>query len=138
MKLKLLLLAGLGVSIVTYCILAYIYMWPPVVRYYWNNHTPNDDADPCVNNLRQIDAGIDEWAIENKKTNGTPVTFEDIKPYTRLNSKGEIPSCPAGGKYTITVVGQPPTCSLGTNEPTRIRIHYFYWEWSNSYHHRLP
>jgi len=71
-------------------------------------------ANACINNLRQIDAAKNEWALENNKTNGTPVTVADIKPFIKLDASGNLPKCPAGGTYTIGVIGEPPTCSLGT------------------------
>jgi hypothetical protein len=70
--------------------------------------------NPCINNLRQIDAAKNEWALEKGKTNGTVATENDIKPYIKLDSNGNIPRCPSGGKYTIGKVGENPTCSLGT------------------------
>ena len=65
----------------------------------------------CINNLRQIDAAKQQWALENGKANGTAVTEADIKPYLGRGG-GEMPKCPAGGKYTIGKVGEPPTCSI--------------------------
>jgi hypothetical protein len=66
----------------------------------------------CINNLRQIDGAKNEWALENNKTNGTPVTEADIKPYLKLGAGGNFPKCPAGGTYTIGPVGSVPTCSV--------------------------
>ena len=66
----------------------------------------------CINNLRQIDGAKNEWALENNKTNGTPVTEADIKPHLKLSAGGSLPKCPAGGTYTIGKVGEPPTCSI--------------------------
>lgn len=63
----------------------------------------------CINNLRQIDGAKNEWALENGKPKGTPVTAADIAPYIR---GGVLPKCPAGGTYTIGKVGEPPTCSV--------------------------
>jgi hypothetical protein len=71
-------------------------------------------ANACINNLRQIDAAENEWALENNKTNGTPVTEADIKPYIKLDASGNLPKCPAGGTYIIGSVGEFPACSLGT------------------------
>jgi hypothetical protein len=70
----------------------------------------------CINNLRQIDAAINEWALEKGKTNGTVVTENDIKPYLKLGPDGQLPKCPMGGKYIFGKVGNIPqvTCSLGT------------------------
>jgi hypothetical protein len=57
--------------------------------------------------------------VENKKTNGTVVNWNDIKPYIKLNSSGNIPGCPKGGKYTLGKVGDTPqvSCSLSTLTP---------------------
>src|SRR5438874_7553450 len=46
----------------------------------------------CINNLRQIDDAIQEWALDLKKAPGAPVTFTDISVYLK-NSV----ICPAGG-----------------------------------------
>ena len=71
----------------------------------------------CINNLRQIDGAINEWALEQGRTNGTIVTEDDIKPYIKLDALGNIPKCPDGGIYTYGEVGAKyqVTCSLSTN-----------------------
>lgn len=73
-----------------------------------------DHQPACINNLRQLDGAKQQWALENGKTNGTIVTENDIKPYIKLDAKGNLPKCPGGGIYTIGKVGEPVTCSLGT------------------------
>jgi hypothetical protein len=73
-------------------------------------------AYSCVNNLRQIDAAKQQWALENGKTNGDIIVTEnDIRPYLGRGSEGNIPQCPSGGKYTIGKLKEVPTCSLGSN-----------------------
>ncbi len=64
----------------------------------------------CINNLRQIDGAIQQWAMEMKKDAGAQVTFPDISGYLK-NSV----ICPAGGttfadSYTITDVSTKPVC----------------------------
>jgi competence protein ComGC len=71
-------------------------------------------ANGCINNLRQIDAAKNEWALENGKTNCV-VAENDIKPYIKLDSNGNLPKCPAGGIYTIGRIGEDPKCSIGTS-----------------------
>src|SRR5437016_8993354 len=65
----------------------------------------------CINNLRQIDGAIQQWALENKKGPADPVAFTDISTYLK-----NAVICPAGGttfgdSYTIDNVGNKPTCS---------------------------
>jgi len=64
----------------------------------------------CINNLRQIDGAIQQWALEQKKDAAAPVSYPDISDYLK-NSV----TCPSGGtsftdSYTITTVNQVPTC----------------------------
>ena len=73
-------------------------------------------ANACINNMRQIDAAVNEWALETgQKTGATaPSLTTDLTPYIKLNKNNDIPSCPAGGSYTVASVGTSPqvTCSL--------------------------
>ena len=72
-----------------------------------------NQRNACISNLRQIDGAKNEWALENGKANGTPVTAADIAPYIQ---GGVLPKCPAGGTYTIGKVGEKPTCSIPGHE----------------------
>ncbi len=65
----------------------------------------------CINNLRQIQSAVSQWALETKASPTATVQFSDIQPYMR----GAV-VCPAGGtsfgdSYTITDVQTPPTCN---------------------------
>src|SRR6185369_14917214 len=64
----------------------------------------------CINNLRQIDGSIQQWALENKKDAVATVGFTDISGYLK-NSV----ICPSGGttfgdSYTISDVSTKPLC----------------------------
>jgi hypothetical protein len=73
-------------------------------------------CNACINNLRQIDAAANEFALEHQLTNGSPINFpNDLTPYIKLNSASNIPGCPNGGSYSIKRVGEAPTCSIGSN-----------------------
>ena len=77
-------------------------------------------ANACINNLRQIDAAINEWALEQgKKTGDSPTWQTDLTPYIKLNSAGGIPGCPANGTYSVFSVGATPqvSCNLSTLNP---------------------
>jgi chromosome segregation ATPase len=63
----------------------------------------------CINNLRQIDAAKQQWALENKKTADAIPTAQDLSPYFK---DGIFPVCPSGGTYAIGTVGEVPTCSV--------------------------
>jgi hypothetical protein len=77
---------------------------------------PSQPANACINNLRQIDAAAQEFALEKGKTNGETIHYpDDLTPFIKLDKNGKIPTCPKGGVYSIKKVGDIPTCSLGTN-----------------------
>ena len=81
-------------------------------------------ANACINNLRQIEAAVQQVAIQNGLHVGDAVNYpDDITPYIKLNSNGQIPGCPAGGTYSLQAVGAIPQaqCSLGnTVNPAHI------------------
>jgi general secretion pathway protein G len=77
-------------------------------------------ANACINNLRQIDAAINEWALENGKSTGSTVSNTQIvSAYIKLNSANSVPGCPAGGTYATVSVGATPqvNCTLSTLTP---------------------
>jgi regulator of replication initiation timing len=63
----------------------------------------------CINNLREIDAAKQQWALENDKTADAIPTALELLPYL---PDGIFPMCPSGGIYMINAVGVPPTCSI--------------------------
>lgn len=70
--------------------------------------TVNKNA--CINNLRQIDSAMQQWALELKKNPSDPVSFTDISGYLKNGT-----FCPAGGRtfsdsYLITTVSNEPVC----------------------------
>ena len=118
-----------------------IFQWPPL----W--HYAGDSLNACLNNLRQIDALKEEWALETNQTNGTPVDAAQLEQYFRTNGSGmrEFPRCPSGGTYTIGNLGQDPVCSIGTNippAPVKERVGLLGWRWkippSSPGSHALP
>jgi prepilin-type N-terminal cleavage/methylation domain-containing protein len=68
----------------------------------------------CINNMRQITAAVNEWALETGQQTSATVTMPELTPYIQLNSNSSIPPCPAGGSYTLNPVGNIPAvqCSL--------------------------
>ena len=73
-------------------------------------------ANGCINNLRQIAAAANEFALEQKLTSGTTINFPtDLTPYIKLNSSSSLPGCPANGIYSDVSIGAIPQCSLGSS-----------------------
>jgi hypothetical protein len=63
----------------------------------------------CINNLRQIDAAKQQWALEHQKgPDAVPQPLE-IAPYL---PNAQVPLCPAGGRYSLNAVNRAPTCSI--------------------------
>ena len=71
----------------------------------------------CISNLKLIDAAKTQWSLEKNKGAGSGAPTEtDLKPYSQTRGDGSLPTCPAGGAYTINALDTAPTCSLG-NDP---------------------
>jgi prepilin-type N-terminal cleavage/methylation domain-containing protein len=71
----------------------------------------------CINNLRQIDGAVSEWALEAGKSGSVSVANTGtVSAYIKLNSASSVPVCPAGGTYTTGSVSSTPavSCSLST------------------------
>ncbi len=67
------------------------------------------NANTCINNLRQLDAAKQQWALDNNKTSDAVPKAQDLLPYLK---DGIFPVCPDGGNYTLNAVGELPTCSI--------------------------
>jgi prepilin-type N-terminal cleavage/methylation domain-containing protein len=68
----------------------------------------------CINNLRQIDGAVQQWALEQKASGGATVSFTDIQPYLKNSVL-----CPAAGasatfatSYTLNTVTNKPVCKI--------------------------
>jgi len=68
-----------------------------------------DLRNACINNLRQIDAAKQQWALQHNKTDDAAPSAQDIAPYFKDQI---IPACPAAGQYTLNAVSGPPACTI--------------------------
>ena len=64
----------------------------------------------CINNLRQLDGAIQQYALENKKAASDTIGLTDCTPYLKNSVV-----CPAGGttindSYAVTDCSTQPTC----------------------------
>ena len=66
----------------------------------------------CINNLRQIDGAIQQYALEQNQGQAAPVTHANILNYLKRDV-----FCPAGGgtfdkSYLLTDCQTKPTCQI--------------------------
>jgi prepilin-type N-terminal cleavage/methylation domain-containing protein len=67
----------------------------------------------CINNLRQMDGAVQQYALENKLASTATYALSDLLPYIKKTSAGNLPACPASGTYTAGAnVTVAPTCSI--------------------------
>ena len=80
-------------------------------------------ANACINNLRQYDGAVQQYALERKLASTATYALGDLTNYIKLDSTGNLPACPASGTYTaggnVTV---PPTCTLSSQTPNPHRL----------------
>jgi hypothetical protein len=91
--------------------------YPELFRYAAYVDTPGRSFNACINNLRQLDGAIQQWALEHplSVTNDTVVTWKDIEPYIKVGPSGRL-WCPRGGRYKIGRVCDPPVCSIKSHK----------------------
>jgi prepilin-type N-terminal cleavage/methylation domain-containing protein len=69
----------------------------------------------CINNLRQIDGAVQQWALENKQTATATPAAGDVLPYLKSAT-----ICPSGGttfgdSYSLGNVSAKPSCQKVTD-----------------------
>ena len=82
-------------------------------------------AKACVNNLRQIESGKEQWALAAGMPQGAnandPTNRPEVNKYLKLQTTGpgtNGPVCPANGIYDYLGIGTNATCSIGSNGTT--------------------
>jgi len=76
----------------------------------------------CINNLRQIDAAKEQYAIENNIANGVVCAAKNIDPYIKGGTSNVI--CPADSaqsfttSYSVNDIGTDPVCKIVPNTHT--------------------
>jgi prepilin-type N-terminal cleavage/methylation domain-containing protein len=68
----------------------------------------------CIANMKQIEGAKGTWAIELKKSSSA--SPDDGQLFGANRYIRQKPACPAGGAYTIDLVGNEASCTLGTAE----------------------
>jgi prepilin-type N-terminal cleavage/methylation domain-containing protein len=72
----------------------------------------------CINNLRQIDAAKQEWALESKAGPTSVPQLSNIQPYLGRGAAGTAPTCPADAtatsatSYSINDLQTAPACLI--------------------------
>jgi len=64
----------------------------------------------CINNLRQIEAGKEQWALASKKDTGVTAVTTEVMAY--LKNPSAATNCPAGGTVAFGVVGTNAVCNI--------------------------
>ena len=111
-------LLKIAVVLIGVCLLAAI-----VIPNYNGTHrsSPGRRMNACINNLRQLDAAVQQWALEKNKTNlDTVVTWNDVRPYLGRGSDNSLISfyCPedrtkqCSNSYTLGDLKIPPKCKI--------------------------
>jgi len=63
----------------------------------------------CINNMRQMDAAKEQWAMAQGMRDGDTVDINAVNDYIK---GGVTPICPAEGHYEYKAIGEDPDCSV--------------------------
>ena len=78
-------------------------------------------ANACINNMRQMDSAIQQWALETGQQNTAVANDAVVGPYIK---GGEVPKCPAGAavyQYAADISISPAvTCPNAGNTPPHV------------------
>jgi prepilin-type N-terminal cleavage/methylation domain-containing protein len=75
------------------------------------NSREKTKASSCCANLREINQAKEQFAMANSMRDGMPISSGNLMPYLK---ESVFPTCPSGGIYMVGLVGDDPTCSIGT------------------------
>jgi prepilin-type N-terminal cleavage/methylation domain-containing protein len=64
----------------------------------------------CINNLRQIEAGKEQWALAMKKDTGVTADTTEVMAYVK--NPTAVTNCPAGGTVAFGVIGTNAVCNI--------------------------
>jgi prepilin-type N-terminal cleavage/methylation domain-containing protein len=68
----------------------------------------------CIANLKQIDAATEQWAMDNKQSQGSSVALGALVGTGTDTYIKNTPQCASGGTYSDPeLVGTAATCSIG-------------------------
>lgn len=74
----------------------------------WTNSQKRSKEKSCLENLRQIENGKHQWAIEFSMEDTATPAMEDLVPQFVKTA----PVCPSGGNYTLSTVNSETNCSV--------------------------
>ena len=75
-------------------------------------------ANACINNLRQIEAGKEQWALATKQLPNVVADTTAVMAY--IKNPTAVTNCPGGGTISFGNVGTNATCSLWNAEPPHV------------------
>ena len=64
----------------------------------------------CIANLKAIEGGKAQWALENKKNDADVPSDGDLFGPDKILPRK--PDCPAGGTYSVGAISERPTCTV--------------------------
>ncbi|MBI5772714.1 MAG: hypothetical protein HZA89_03100 [Verrucomicrobia bacterium] len=63
----------------------------------------------CVASLKVLDSATQRWAFEARKVGTNQIVPAELVVLLRSNA---LPHCPAGGKYLLRTIAEPPGCTV--------------------------
>lgn len=67
-------------------------------------------TNACINNLRQIESGKEQWALERRKGTGIQVVTTEVMEF--IKNPSSTTNCPSGGTVVFGYVGTNATCDI--------------------------
>jgi prepilin-type N-terminal cleavage/methylation domain-containing protein len=70
-------------------------------------------TNACINNLRMIEAGKEQWALATKKAQDYAIaTADEAEVLAYVKNPSSATNCPAGGTIAFGAIGSNATCTI--------------------------
>lgn len=70
-------------------------------------------TNACINNLRMIEAGKEQWALATKKAQDYAIaTADEAEVLAYVKNPSSATNCPAGGTIDFGAIGSNATCTI--------------------------
>ena len=80
------------------------------------SYRKQSQATACVSNLKQIQSAKEQWLMHNTAAPDSLTALVGSDKYIKT-----LPTCPAGGNYTVGDATTDPACSIGTTLGTEYK-----------------
>lgn len=82
----------------------------------------------CCETLRRMEIAKEQWAMTKNIPAASTPTANDLVSDFLKGTPGVLPSCPAGGTYSLNDLKTPPSCTIASNGTPEDKDDHFIYQ----------